>query len=121
MRLFQQERLISEITELMCRTMKDQEITRSQLAEHLHKTKGRISQILNSGTNLTLRTVADIFTLLGKTLVVSAADLFVVRPVAPNSPVLSETQTWSSPETKWNVSESILPEHSGNKTLATAT
>ena len=91
MRLFQQERLISEITELMCQTMKDQGVSRTQLAEQLHKTKGRISQILNSGTNLTLRTVADIFTLLGKSLVVCAEDLFVVRPLPGASLVLRMT------------------------------
>jgi transcriptional regulator with XRE-family HTH domain len=79
MRLFQQERLAAEITELMCRTMRERGVKRSQLAQLLHKSKGRISQILNAETNLTLRTVADIFTVLGKTLTVAAEDLFVHR------------------------------------------
>ena len=78
MRLFQQERLAAEITELMCRTMRECGINRSQLADRLHKSKGRISQILNAETNLTLRTVADIFTVLGKTLTIDAQ-----RPVCP--------------------------------------
>ena len=79
MRLFQQERLAAEITELMCRTMRECGINRSQLADRLHKSKGRISQILNAETNLTLRTVADIFTVLGKTLTIDADDLYVQR------------------------------------------
>jgi len=79
MRLFQQERLAAEITELMCRTMRERGIKRCQLARLLHKSKGRVSQILNAETNLTVRTVADIFTVLGKTLTVAAEDLFVQR------------------------------------------
>jgi plasmid maintenance system antidote protein VapI len=76
MRLFQQERLAAEMTELMCRTMRECGVTRSQLAQLLHKSKGRVSQILNTETNLTIRTVADVFTVLGKTLTVTAEDLF---------------------------------------------
>jgi len=80
MRLFQQERLAAEITELMCRTMRNRGIKRSRLAQLLHKSKGRVSQILNAETNLTVRTVADIFTVLGTTLTVAAEDLYVLRP-----------------------------------------
>ncbi len=79
MRVFQQERLVVEITDLMCKAMKERGIRRGQLAKQLHKSKGRISQILNGETNLTLRTVADVFTALGKTLTVSADDIFVER------------------------------------------
>ena len=67
MRFFQQEHLVVEITELMCKTMKERNIKRGELAERLDKSKGRVSQILNGETNLTLRTVADVFTALGKT------------------------------------------------------
>ena len=70
LRVFQQERLLVEITQLMCRIMKERGVKRSQLAEQLGKTKGRITQILNGETNLTLRTVADIFTVLQKNLAV---------------------------------------------------
>jgi len=92
MRIFQQERLVIEITELMCRTMKEQDIKRSQLAQLLHKTKGRISQILNGETNLTLRTVADIFSVLGKTLVVCVKDRFVQKAPLHFIPVELDTE-----------------------------
>ena len=81
MRIFQQERLVVEITELMCKIMNEHNMKRGELAERLNKSKGRISQILNGEANLTLRTVADVFTALGKTLMVSAEDLFVERPL----------------------------------------
>ena len=79
--VFQQERLVVEITELMCKIMKEHGVKRGELAQRLNKSKGRISQILNGETNPTLRTVADVFTALGKTLRVSADDLFVERPL----------------------------------------
>ncbi len=81
MRAFQQERLVVEITELMCKAMHERGMKRGQLAEQLGKTKGRITQILNGETNLTLHTVADVFTALGKTLTVSVQDVFVEQPV----------------------------------------
>jgi transcriptional regulator with XRE-family HTH domain len=99
MRVFQQERLVVEITELMCKAMKERGIRRGQLAEQLDKSKGRISQILNGETNLTLRTVADVFTALGMTLTVSAEDIFVERAplqVVAVSPVTDASLLHSS-------------------------
>jgi transcriptional regulator with XRE-family HTH domain len=80
-RLFHQEKLAAELTELMCKAMRERGVNRSALATLLHKSKGRISQILNAETNFTVRTVADIFTVLGKVMKVSVDDLF-----APTSP-----------------------------------
>jgi transcriptional regulator with XRE-family HTH domain len=76
MRVFQQEMLAAEITELMCRTMSETKISRSALANKLNITKGRISQILASESNLTVRTIADIFTAMGKQMVVDVKNLF---------------------------------------------
>lgn len=76
LQILQQEGLLIEITQLMCKIMKQKGIKRAELAKKLDKSKGRISQILNAETNLTLRTVADIFTVLGKELCVSSKDLF---------------------------------------------
>ena len=75
LRLFQQERLAVEVAELMCKSMQEERVTRSQLAERLHKTKGRISQILGGDSNLTLRSVADVLTALGKKLSVRTEDM----------------------------------------------
>jgi transcriptional regulator with XRE-family HTH domain len=72
---FQQERLLIEIASLIHQTMKKKGITRKSLAEALGVTKGRISQYLGGERNLTLRTLADIFTVMNSTVVVRAADL----------------------------------------------
>lgn len=60
-KLLAQEELILEVTEFICKLMGDKNITRKQLADLLGKSKGFVSQLLNGGRNLTLRTVADIF------------------------------------------------------------
>lgn len=64
-RLFAQEDLILEVTETICELLDNEKISRKELADRLGKSKGFISQLLNGGRNLTLRTVADILHVLG--------------------------------------------------------
>jgi transcriptional regulator with XRE-family HTH domain len=64
-RLFAQEDLILEVTETLCELLEKEKISRTELADRLGKSKGFISQLLNGGRNLTLRTVADILHVLG--------------------------------------------------------
>jgi transcriptional regulator with XRE-family HTH domain len=64
-RLFAQEDLILEVTETICELLENEKVSRKELADRLGKTKGFVSQLLNGGRNLTLRTVADIRHVLG--------------------------------------------------------
>ena len=64
-RLLAQEELILEVTEVLCGLLEEEKISKKELAERLGKTKGFVSQLLNGGRNLTLRTVADILYVLG--------------------------------------------------------
>ena len=64
-RLFQQEKLILEVTESICDAMEKTATPRSVLARLLGRTKGCISQLLSGRRNLTLRTWADMMTVLG--------------------------------------------------------
>lgn len=59
-RLMAQENLIMEVSESICKILEMEKIKRKDLAKRLGKTKGFISQVLNGGRNITLRTVADI-------------------------------------------------------------
>ena len=74
-RLYQQERLIVAVTELICKVLNQRGMRRIDLARALGKTRGRVSQYLDGEKNLTLRTVADIFTALGLRMRVSADPL----------------------------------------------
>lgn len=64
-KLLAQEDLILEVTEVLCGLLEREKVSRKELADRLRKTKGFVSQLLNGGRNLTLRTVADILHVLG--------------------------------------------------------
>jgi transcriptional regulator with XRE-family HTH domain len=64
-RLMSQEELIMEVTETLCELLEKEKVSRKELANRLGKSKGFVSQLLNGGRNLTLRTVADILYALG--------------------------------------------------------
>ncbi|MBI1903672.1 MAG: helix-turn-helix transcriptional regulator [Planctomycetia bacterium] len=65
LRLWHQERTILDITETICELMEKKRITRSDLAKRLGKTKGYITQLLDGRTNMTIRTISDVFAVLG--------------------------------------------------------
>lgn len=64
-KLMAQGDLIMEVTETLCELLEKEKISRKELADRLGKSKGFVSQLLNGGRNLTLRTVADILHVLG--------------------------------------------------------
>lgn len=66
MRLFQQERAIYEITELIESVMEGAGVSRATLAKRLGKSKGWITQLLDGEANKTIRTVADVLAVLGQ-------------------------------------------------------
>jgi transcriptional regulator with XRE-family HTH domain len=68
LRLYQQERTILGVTELICEIMEQQDVSRAELANRLGKTKGYISQVLDGSANMTIRTMSDILTELGRQL-----------------------------------------------------
>jgi plasmid maintenance system antidote protein VapI len=77
MRLYQQEKLILDCTELICEQMEKQEITKTELAKRLGRTKGYITQLLDGRANMTLRTISDMMWALDCGLEVSASALNV--------------------------------------------
>lgn len=65
MRLFQQERAIYEVTELLESVMGELGVSRAELAKRLGKTRGWVTQLLDGDANKTIRTIADAFAVLG--------------------------------------------------------
>jgi transcriptional regulator with XRE-family HTH domain len=59
-RLQRQEKLIVEVTEAIAKVLNESNISQAELARRLGTTKGYVSQLLNGGRNLTLRTLADV-------------------------------------------------------------
>lgn len=100
LRLFEQERAISEITALIRHLMKEQSISNAELAEKLGKTKGWVTQLLDGERNKTVRTVADVFAVLGRSVhfrytPIEIADVRrSVREPCPRSLWQAETRDW---------------------------
>lgn len=68
MRLYQQERAIQDVTDLICEVMDEEHVSRSQLAGHIGKTKGYVTQLLDGRANMTVRTISDVFCALGRAI-----------------------------------------------------
>jgi len=74
-RILEQERVILEITEAIAVLMKEEEVTRSELARRIGKSPAYITKILRGSNNFTLRTISDIFFALGRSAHISLAPL----------------------------------------------
>lgn len=68
MRVYQQERTILDLTELICETMEEQNVDKAELAQRLGRSQGYITRILDGQINLNIRMISDIFTALNKTV-----------------------------------------------------
>jgi len=74
-RLFQEEKLILDVTEQVSQALEERQLSRADLSRLLGKTRGYVTQVLSGSTNLTLRTVADVMTALGFEMGVSREPL----------------------------------------------
>jgi transcriptional regulator with XRE-family HTH domain len=101
MKSFQRERLEMEITELICQLMKDQGINRADLANRLGKTRPHVTKLLRDGSNMTVKTISDVFFVLGRSLRVVDRPLSIWTPrlLVVEAPVAS---AWSIEDKKFN-------------------
>jgi len=70
-----QEKLILEVTELVASLMEKKGINKTELARRLGKGKSYITQLLDGTSNMTLRTIADVFVALDSMLIVNSGTL----------------------------------------------
>lgn len=71
-RLLDQERFILEATECVARVMEKEGVSKSTLAKQLGKSTAFVTQVLGGGRNMTMRTLADILSVLGYIPVLTA-------------------------------------------------
>src|SRR5947209_4453592 len=79
MTLFQQERVILDVAILIRKLLKEQGLTKADLAHRLGKSKAFVTQLLDGRANMTLRTISDVMCALGHSLVVSAGALDITQ------------------------------------------
>jgi transcriptional regulator with XRE-family HTH domain len=66
--LLEQERVVLEATEALCRLMAAQRVTRADLARRLDVSPAYVTRLLSGSHNATLRTMATVFLALGRSL-----------------------------------------------------
>jgi len=64
-RLSRQEQLLFDATELICRALANERISRVELAKRIGKSKAYVTQVLRGQNNMTLRTLSDLANALG--------------------------------------------------------
>ncbi len=74
-RIYEQERLLVDATELLSTAMETTGAKRGDLAQRLGCSKAYITQILRGNKNLTLRTLADVFWALNHRVVLRSLPL----------------------------------------------
>jgi transcriptional regulator with XRE-family HTH domain len=91
MKDFQRERLALEITELICQIMEAEGVSRAELATRLGKSRAYVTKLLGGNTNMTIKTLSDVFHALGRSLRV------VDRPLSVWSPRLLVAENPATP------------------------
>jgi hypothetical protein len=74
-RIYEQERLLVEATELISSVMDSTQTKRGELAQRLGRSKAYVTQILRGNRNLTLKTFADVCWALNYRVVLQAQPL----------------------------------------------
>lgn len=100
MRYFQQERAIQEVTDLICHVMDEQRVSRAELARRLGKSKGYITQLLDGRTNMTIRTVSEVFGALERAVHFQDGPLSATVAAAPLFSI-QEGLSWGSAPSSW--------------------
>ena len=101
MRLYQQERAIQEVTDVICELLVEQGVSRSDLARRLGKTKGYVTQLLDGQANMTIRTICDVFSALDRAVHFQEGPLSVtaklgsVLPLCPDATWRQQDEAWS--------------------------
>ena len=93
-RLYQQEKLLVDATELLASVMEKKNMSRAELARAIGKSKAFVTQVLRGNQNMTLRTLADLFGAMRHELAVQA--LPFVEDRVPDSAQVARSSAPSS-------------------------
>jgi transcriptional regulator with XRE-family HTH domain len=82
-RIFEQESLAIEATELISTLLKERQVNKAELAKRIGKSKAYVTQLLSGGRNMTLHTFADLAFALGYKVELQASPLSKSGEVTP--------------------------------------
>ena len=109
-RLFQRERTITEVTELICQLMEEHDVSKAELARRLGTSKANITQMLDGRRNMTLSTISDILFHLACEVRVAAVELEEPGVALPRESISVMTDgEWPSGADLFNKSAPLEP------------
>lgn len=95
MKEFQQERTILDATDMIHRLMKEERMSKADLAQCLGTSPSHITQMLNGQRNMTLRTISDVLWALNRSLRISDRPLSIHAESPTVLAVNAEWKHWS--------------------------
>lgn len=105
-RLFEQERVIVEVTEMISKLMEEQDVSKTELARRLETSRANVTQMLDGRRNMTLRTLVDVVFHLGASVSIAPRSIAlgddwydVPLRVRCSAPSLSWSRVFGPPET----------------------
>lgn len=107
-RVFEQERLIVEVTEAIAALLKEQNVSRSELARRIGTSPAFVTKLLRGDNNFTLRTLSDVFFALNRGARISLGDLgenAAVCPTRASQPLRLSEGSWSQTRASWPARE----------------
>jgi len=82
--IWQQERVLFEVSAQICELMERENVTKAMLADRIGKSRSYVTQMLSGDKNLTLRTISDVYLALGRQFHPEHADIIVDNVTRPN-------------------------------------
>jgi transcriptional regulator with XRE-family HTH domain len=73
----EQERLILDVTEMICELMNEAGVSRAELAARLGTSKSHVTQLLAGNRNFTIRTLSDVLVALGSRAIPGSMSLSI--------------------------------------------
>lgn len=83
--LVEQEQGILEATELLCKVMESEGVSRAELARRMGKSRGFVTQVLSGKRNMTIRTLSHALYVLGHRVTMDSSPLAAVFPAIGSS------------------------------------
>jgi transcriptional regulator with XRE-family HTH domain len=103
-RILEQERLIVEVTETIAGLMADQNLSRSELATRIGKSRSFVTKLLGGTNNFTLRTLGDVFMALGRSAHLTVGELgeqVQLCSVQETTPLSIDASKWAKKQKSW--------------------
>ena len=119
MKAYQQERLLLEAALLVRHMLKEEGVSKADLAKRIGKSKAYVTQLLDGSVNMTLRTLSDVLNALGYSLRLSSVPLTLTarapEGVSPTPLVLVYDSQPSQEQVDFEKPDESSPDYLGGR------